>query len=59
MELIINLYQEKADKAIGAMLKARKEYKATQDSYWLLIFLEWEAIATSYLTLAEQVLESI
>lgn len=59
MELIINLYQEKADQALAAMQKAMQEYEATQDSDYLTISLEWELSAYHYLALAEQALEFI
>lgn len=59
MELIITLYQEKADRALAAMQKAMQEYESTHDSYWLEISLEWEISAYHYLTLAEQALALI
>jgi hypothetical protein len=54
MELIINLYQEKADQALAAMQKAMQEYENTQDSDWLDVSLEWELRAHQYLALAEK-----
>ena len=59
MELIINLYQEKADQALAEMRKAMQEYEATKDSVWLIISMEWEIKAHYYLSLAEQVLEAL
>ncbi len=57
MELIINLYQEKADHALAEMHKAMQEYEATYDSDWLILSMEWEIKARHYLDLAEQALE--
>lgn len=54
MELIITLYQEKADKAIDNMLKAWDQYKATRSEIWLHLYFEFEARATRYLTLLEE-----
>jgi hypothetical protein len=54
MELIITLYQEKADKAIDEMLKAWDQYEATKSVIWLHLYCEFEARATRYLTLLEQ-----
>ncbi len=59
MELIINLYQEKADQALAAMQKAMQEYESTLDREWLDISFEWELSAYRYLALAEQALEFI
>ncbi len=59
MELIINLYQEKADHALAEMQKAMQEYEATNDSDWLIISMEWEISARRYLDLAEQALEFV
>jgi len=54
MELIINLYQENADKAIDAMLSAWSQYNATKNKVWLHFYLEFEARATRYLTMLEE-----
>lgn len=54
MELIITLYQEKADKAIDDMLKAWDQYEATQREIWLDLYREFEARATRYLMLVEE-----
>lgn len=54
MELIITLYQEKADQAIDEMLKAWDQYEATKSKVWLYLYLEFEARATRYLTLLEE-----
>lgn len=59
MELIITLYQEKADQALAGMYRAMKQYEATQDSDWLEISLAWEGSAYHYLALVEQALEAI
>jgi hypothetical protein len=59
MEYIINHYQDEAAKAITAMNKAMQQYKATHDSDWLLLSLEWEAHAHRYLSMAEYALEFI
>lgn len=54
MELIIHLYQEKAYKAINAMLKAWDQYEVTKSKVWLQLYLEFEARATRCLTLLEE-----
>ncbi len=54
MELIITLYQEKADKAVDEMLKAWDRYEATKSEIWLRLYREFEARATRYLTLLEE-----
>lgn len=59
MELIINLYQEKADQALAHMLEAMQEYEVIHDSDLLELSLEWELRAYHYLSLAEKALESI
>lgn len=59
MELIINLYQEKADQALAEMYKAMLEYEATNDGHWLAISFEKVLSAHCYLTLAEKALESL
>ena len=54
MELIITLYQEKADKAIDNTLKTWDQYEATKSEIWLYLYREFEARATRYLTLLEE-----
>ncbi len=54
MELIITLYQEKADHAIDEMLKAWDQYEATKSEIWLQLYCEFEARATLYLMLVEE-----
>jgi hypothetical protein len=54
MELIITLYQEKADQAIDEMLKAWDQYEATKSAIWLHLYREYEARATRYLMLLEE-----
>ena len=51
MELIINLYQEKADEAIDEMLQAWDQYEATKSQIWLHLYHEFESKATHYLAL--------
>lgn len=55
MEMIINLYQEKADRAIDEMLNAWDRYEATQSSHWLEMYRQHESAAIRYLTLLEGV----
>lgn len=59
MELIITLYQEKADQALAQMQKAMQEYETTHDSDLLELSLELEISAHYYLALAEQALEFV
>lgn len=54
MELIITLYQEKADKAVDDMLKAWDQYEVTRSAIWLQLYREFEPRATRYLTLLEE-----
>ena len=54
MELMINLYQEKADEAIDEMLKAWDQYEATKGTIWFHLYCEFEARAIRYLTLLEE-----
>ena len=55
MELIITLYQDKADRAVDEMLKAWESYEATESNHWLEIYHQHEAAAVRYLTLLEKI----
>jgi hypothetical protein len=55
VEVIINLYQDKADRAVDAMLKAWESYEATKSNHWLEEYHRHEAAAVRYLTLLEGV----
>ncbi|MGH2478374.1 MAG: hypothetical protein ACRDHW_01765 [Ktedonobacteraceae bacterium] len=55
MELIITLYQDKADHAIDEMLKAWDSYEATKSNHWVEVYHQHEAAAVRYLTLLEGV----